>query len=152
MQEADNTVGIQNSLRTVGIQYYLDGTYNALGVPITDTFAMKYTPIAPTMGVVEEGGLSAILGARRLMVFPSVTRGRLNIAYGVPAGSKSVELKVYDIGGRLVKSFAQLTGLPVNQMTWHGDDEAGRAVAAGVYFVKLTVDGKESVVKAVLLR
>jgi len=39
-----------------------------------------------------------------------------------------------------------------NKVTWTGDDEAGRAVAAGVYFVKLTADGKETVEKAVLLR
>jgi hypothetical protein len=123
-------------------------------VPITDTFALKYTPVAPTMGVVEEGGLSALLGARRLTVFPSVTRGRLNIAYniGKEQSAKGIALKIYDITGRLVKSFA-LSPMPLAQsVTWHGDDDAGRTVAAGVYFVKLTADGKETVEKAVLLR
>jgi hypothetical protein len=35
---------------------------------------------------------------------------------------------------------------------WNGDDESGRAVSAGVYFVKLTAGEKEVVEKAVLLR
>jgi hypothetical protein len=154
MQEADNTVGIQNSVRTVGIQYYLDGTYHTLGVPITDTFAVKFTPIRPTVGVVEEGDLSALLGGRRLLVFPSVTRGRLNIAYSISKeqSAKGIALKIYDISGRLIRSFA-LSPMPLAQsVVWKGDDANGRQVAAGVYFVKLTADGKETVEKAVLLR
>jgi len=154
MKETDNTCGIENSIQTVGIQYFLEGTYHTLGVPITDTFAVKFTPIRPTVGVVEEGGLSALLSARRLTVFPSVTRGRLQIAYniGKEQSAKGIALKIYDITGRMVKSFA-LSPMPyANKVTWTGDDEAGRAVAAGVYFVKLTADGKETVEKAVLLR
>jgi hypothetical protein len=138
----------------VGIQYFLEGTYHTLGVPITDTFAVKFTPIAPTVGVVEEGGLSALLSGRRLTVFPSVTRGRLQIAYniGKEQSAKGIALKIYDITGRMVKSFA-LSPMPyANKVTWTGDDDMGRAVAAGVYFVKLTADGQETVEKAVLLR
>jgi hypothetical protein len=152
MKETDNTCGIENSIQTVGIQYYLDGTYHTLGVPITDTFAVKFTPIAPTVGVVEEGGLSALLSGRRLVVFPSVTRGRLQIAYSIGHSAEGIGLRIYDISGRLVKDLTSLITTPTSLVTWTGDDEAGRAVAAGVYFVKLTVDGKESVVKAVLLR
>jgi len=152
MKETDNTCGIENSIQTVGIQYFLEGTYHTLGVPITDTFAVKFTPIAPTVGVVEEGGLSALLSGRRLVVFPSVTRGRLQIAYSIGHSAEGIGLRIYDISGRLVKDLTSLITTPTSLVTWTGDDEAGRAVAAGVYFVKLTVDGKESVVKAVLLR
>jgi hypothetical protein len=152
MQEADNTVGIQNSVQTVGIQYYLDGTYHALGVPITDTFALKFTPIRPTVGVVEEGGLSALLLSRRLTVFPSVSRGRVQIAYSTGLRAEGLGLRIYDISGRLVKDLSSLMAHPTALITWTGDDASGRKVAAGVYFVKLTADGKETVEKAVLLR
>jgi hypothetical protein len=137
----------------VGIQYYLDGTYHTLGVPITDTFALKFTPVRPTVGVVEEGGLSALLSRRLLTVFPSVSRGRVQIAYSIGQSAKGIELKIYDISGRLVKDLSSLiTNNPTSLVTWTGDDDLGRPVAAGVYFVKLTADGKEKVEKAVLLR
>jgi hypothetical protein len=155
MKEIDNTCGIENSAQTVGIQYFLEGTYNSLGVPITDTFALKYTPVRPTVGVAEEGSLSALISVRRLTVFPSVARGRVNIAYnlGKAQGAKGIELKIYDISGRLVKTFA-LGPMPSAQslVAWTGDDNLGRPVAAGVYFVKLTADDQVTVEKAVLLR
>jgi hypothetical protein len=136
----------------VGIQYFLEGTYNSLGVPITDTFALKYTPVRPTVGVAEEGSLSALLSRRTLTVFPSVSRGRVNIAYNAGIRAQGLGLRIYDISGRLVKDLTSLITNPTSLVTWMGDDDAGRPVAAGVYFVKLTADGKEKVEKAVLLR
>jgi len=152
MRETDNTVGIQNSGRTVGIQYYFDGAYHALGVPITDTFALKFTPIAPTVGVVEETNLSQLLATRRLVVYPTVSRSRVNIAYSMGSAAQFGGLKIYDISGRLVKSFVLSADPLVQTVIWNGDDESGRAVSAGVYFVKLTAGETEVVEKAVLLR
>jgi subtilisin family serine protease len=154
MRQADNTVGIQNSSQNVGIQYYLDGTYNALGVPITDTFALKFTTVKPTLVGIKEGEVLSLPGGiRPLTVFPSVSRGRVQIAYSIGQSAKGIELKIYDISGRLVKTF-DLGPMPSAQslVTWTGDDDAGRQVAAGVYFVKLTADDQETVEKAVLLR
>jgi hypothetical protein len=152
MKETDNTCGIENSAQTVGIQYFLEGAYHALGVPITDTFALKYTPIAPTVGVSEQTKLGDLLIRRSLVVYPSVTRGRLQIAYNAGLSAEGVGLKVYDITGRLVRDLSSLVTLPSSLVTWKGDDDLGRKVASGVYFVKLTADGSETVEKAVLLR
>ncbi len=152
MRETDNTVGIQNSGRTVGIQYFLEGAYHALGVPITDTFALKFTPIAPTVGIVEEGGLSALLSVRQLVVYPTVSRGRTTIAYNLGNRIQGAGISIYDISGRLVKTFTLSSDPSVQMVIWNGDDESGRAVSAGVYFVKLTAGEKEVVEKAVLLR
>jgi hypothetical protein len=152
MKETDNTCGIENSAQTVGIQYFLEGAYHSLGVPITDTFALKYTPIAPTVGVSEQTKLGDLLIRRSLVVYPSVTRGRLQIAYNAGLSAEGVGLKVYDITGRLVRDLSSLVTLPSSLVTWKGDDDLGRKVASGVYFVKLSADGKETVEKAVLLR
>jgi hypothetical protein len=167
MRQTDNTVGIQNSARTVGIGYYFDGTYHSLGVPITDTFALKFTTVRPSLAGVGEGDkMNAVSDVRQLRVFPSVNRGRLNIAYSIgqraPSGgsgasisdfqTEGIGLKIYDISGRLVKDLTSLISHPSSIVTWNGLDEAGRKAASGVYFVKLTADGKESVEKAVLLR
>jgi hypothetical protein len=151
MQEADNTVGIQNSARTVGIQYYFDGTYHTLGVPITDTFAVKFTPIAPTVGVVEENHLGEHYSPHRLMIYPSVSRGRVTIAYNVSKeqSAKGIELKIYDISGRLVKSYALSPMLYAQNVVWNGDDDQGRSIPSGVYLVRLE-NGAESQVRKIL--
>ncbi len=156
MRQTDNTVGIQNSAQNVGIQYFLDGTYHALGVPITDTFALKFTTVKPSMVGVKEDeivGASGII--RKLTVFPTVSRGHLTITYNIGSVTQFGGLKIYDISGRLVKDLSALvsaTNLSGSFVTWDGSDTNGRAVSAGVYFVKLTAEGEETVEKAVLLR
>ncbi len=54
----------------------------------------------------------------------------------------AISLKVYDVTGRLVKDLTQLLNyqLPNNQVIWFGDDDAGRRLPPGVYFVRLEVD------------
>ncbi len=162
MQQSDNTVGIQNSARTVGIQYYFDGAYHALGVPITDTFALKFTPIAPTVGVVEETNLSQLLATRRLVVYPTVSRSRVNIAYSMGSaaqfgGAESMELKIYDILGRSIKSFTlssatNLGGSCAQGVVWDGLDANGRPVPEGVYFVQMISHAGTEVRKFVLVK
>jgi hypothetical protein len=171
MQQADNTIGIQNSVRNVGIQYYFDGTYHSLGVPVTDTFALKFTPVAPTVGVVEEKNQNIIADRPFFTVFPTVTRGRVTITYSIgqraPLGgsgasgsdfqTESIELKIYDISGRLVRSFVlgsatNLGGPSAQCLVWNGLDDAGRTVPQGVYFVRLDCAGNESTCKILLMK
>jgi flagellar hook assembly protein FlgD len=57
--------------------------------------------------------------------------------------SKSqIELKIYDVSGRLVKDFSRLTldALRPTLLSWDGMDDNNRRVAEGVYFVRLVVD------------
>jgi hypothetical protein len=151
MQQADNTVGIQNSVRTVGIQYYYDGTYNTLGVPITDTFALKFTPVAPTVGVVEENNNNSLTNHQILTVFPSVTRSRVQIAYNTGVRAERLGLRIYDISGRLVKTFA--LGPPSSaEVVWMGDDNAGQPVSPGVYFIHLKYGDREAISKIILIK
>ena len=153
MKETDNTIGIENFAQTVGIQYFLEGTYHPLGVAITDTFALKYTTVKPSIvNIEEETGLTALINKEILVVYPSVGRGRLNIAYNIKQSVQRIELKVYDATGRLVKSFDHLTNQPFNQVTWSGNDDVGRKVPAGVYFVRLNAGDLKIVDKAILLR
>ncbi|MGB9720572.1 MAG: C25 family cysteine peptidase [bacterium] len=75
-----------------------------------------------------------------------------------------VSIKIYDISGRSVKQFNHLSAnhpprnladggiQPFNQVVWYGDDDAGRRLPAGVYFVKFDCENYRNVKKAVLLR
>jgi hypothetical protein len=93
-----------------------------------------------------------------MTVDPTLDRGHISINYSVgvrPAaqfGGEGLGLKIYDISGRMVKSFA-LGSMPFAQsVVWHGDDDAGRKVDAGVYFIQLTAGDREVVEKVILVR
>jgi len=65
-----------------------------------------------------------------------------------------VSARVYDASGRLVRVL--LNSEPVapgtRVLTWDGERERGGAVASGVYFVKLELDGRTHTSRAVLIR
>jgi hypothetical protein len=62
------------------------------------------------------------------------------------------ELKIYDITGRLVKSFATSDLLSSNLVRWDGTDQVGRDLPHGVYFVHLQAAGLSRIAKTVLLQ
>jgi hypothetical protein len=153
MQQADNTLGIQNSARTVGIQYYLDGAYHVLAAPVTDSFAIKYTTYPPGYVGIEEGGFADVPLQTMLQgVFPNPVHDRLRVSYQL-AQAGLVKLTVYDITGRQVRALAEAYADPgYYQAIWDARDDQGRSVPAGVYFVRLETDKYCRSEKAVLMR
>jgi hypothetical protein len=64
-----------------------------------------------------------------------------------------VTLDVYDVAGRRVRSLADgdlAAGL--HQRSWDGRDDAGRAVASGVYFYRLKAAGRSETRRMLLLK
>ncbi|MBU2527892.1 right-handed parallel beta-helix repeat-containing protein [bacterium] len=49
------------------------------------------------------------------------------------AANDSVEVKIYDTGGRLVRNFTKTTGI----FSWNGRDNSGSVVANGVYYIHI---------------
>ncbi|MGQ9535057.1 MAG: clostripain-related cysteine peptidase [bacterium] len=96
--------------------------------------------------------------SRKLAVYPNPFSTLTKISYAVdgktaePQNSKTISLRIYDASGRLVKQFNHLTIQPFNQVAWQGDDDLGRKVPAGVYFVELATGDYKKVEKAILLR
>ncbi|KPJ71467.1 hypothetical protein AMJ52_08515 [candidate division TA06 bacterium DG_78] len=75
-----------------------------------------------------------------LEVLPNPFYKNTVIRFHLPLNT-SVSLKIYDTAGRLVRQFNELkTNQQFNQVTWDGNDGAGRNVPAGVYFVRLVAD------------
>jgi hypothetical protein len=75
------------------------------------------------------------------------------IRYDVPADGGLVTLRIYDVGGRLVRELVDGTQPPGRrQAVWDGRDERGARAASGVYFCRLTAPGFEATRKMTLLQ
>lgn len=66
--------------------------------------------------------------------------------------SSAIALRIYDVGGRLVKTLVE-GPQPAGEesVTWNGRDDAGRPVASGVYFYRLTAPNYTKTHKRVLM-
>ena len=65
-----------------------------------------------------------------------------------------VDLDIYDVRGRLVKSMAR--GVRYNagrhQLQWNGTDDGGRIVSSGVYLLRLRSEGYQQTQRLTLLK
>lgn len=70
--------------------------------------------------------------------FPNPFNPRVELSFALAKGGV-VRVEVYDVRGRRVKTL-QDQSLPVGEhrLIWDGDDDAGVAVASGVYFARFT--------------
>lgn len=90
-----------------------------------------------------------------LAVSPNPFSKLTNVSFEVDSRQKSVaSVKIYDIGGRLVKEFNPVSCIPNHEshVSWFGDDNDGKSLPNGVYFVELTAGENKAVMKLVLLR
>jgi hypothetical protein len=64
-----------------------------------------------------------------------------------------VSVRVYDVGGRLVRTLVdEARPAGVQTVQWHGVDAYGQPAASGVYFIEMRTNGFRDVQKAVLLK
>jgi hypothetical protein len=102
----------------------------------------------PSLIGVGDGGAPAIarLGLR---AFPSPAAGPMGIMLDVPRSGR-VEVGVYDVAGRLVKSLVSGT-LPAgaHRVTWDG---SGATAGSGVYFIRLREGNEQAIEKVVRVK
>jgi hypothetical protein len=78
--------------------------------------------------------------------YPNPFTGSTSFAYKVAEGGASVDVGVYNVAGRLVKTLAagpQSAG--TYTVTWNGSDDSGVRMAPGVYFLKSKVGSDQTV-------
>jgi hypothetical protein len=84
-----------------------------------------------------------------LQVFPNPFATSLQIAFQNQT-ELAVSVKIYDITGRLVKTLHN-GAIHSSTLRWHGDDDCGRAVSQGIYFVQVkNLDSGETSMHKVL--
>lgn len=100
---------------------------------------------------VPEGGLPP--AAYLSPGYPNPLNPGTSIAFGLPEGADNVNLSVFDVSGRLVRTLVS-GAFPAGRHSvhWDGRDASGAAVASGVYFYRLEAPGFQAQGKSVVLR
>lgn len=137
---SDSTIGLMLTLTANS------GTYQK-----TDYFTLY---IYEMTGVEEQKELAGQY-AYGITVHPNPFCDNLTIAYGLQrTNAQNIALKIYDIAGRLIKSFPlQASASPMTgSITWDGTDNHSRRVAEGIYFVRMEADNFKHTEKVVFLK
>src|SRR5262249_61377174 len=81
---------------------------------------------------------SAFVNFRSLKTSNPMPAGEARLAFGL-ARTEKVELRVYDVTGRVVKTVANrvFSAGQEHVLVWDGSDEAGNKVKSGVYFYQI---------------
>jgi hypothetical protein len=150
-QQVDNTIGIENSSETVGIQYFLNNVYHSAAEPVIDQFAVKFTTWPPDQnpGVEENSTNTPISSKALLSVYPNVTKTGVTIHYSCPGIFAESSIKIYDATGSLVKTFEVTRNNAT--VSWDGRDDAGMKLAGGVYFVTLETQDARTSTKVIVV-
>ena len=85
--------------------------------------------------------------------FPNPAYGATTLVFDLPNGGGRVDLAVHTVRGQLVRTLVRGSAeRGRHTATWDGTDETGRPVAAGVYFIRLAVDGSTRTEKLLMMR
>ncbi len=107
--------------------------------------------------IVEPGVITVALGESPGVtfapVFPNPSRGSATLEFTVPYDGARATLTVHDAAGRVVRRLLDRTaGAGRHARVWNGRNDHGGAVASGLYFCVLTVDGQRRSQKLLLVR
>jgi hypothetical protein len=84
---------------------------------------------------------------------PNPFRPATTIGWTAPVAGTRVKLLIYDVAGRLVRTLVDGESATGRQVAaWDGRDAEGRLVTSGIYFVRLSVDGRSATRKLAVLK
>ncbi len=115
--------------------------------------AGNVSPYSPAAGatVLTGAGVPAALVLNAPT--PNPFNPHTSVVFALPA-AEAVDLRVHDLTGRVVRTLAdgRLYGPGRHEVGWDGTDDAGRALASGVYVVRLRAGGQLRSVRVALVR
>ena len=130
------------------LEGFMDFDYGARQItPIADEFV-----VFGLTGVDETPGYEGLGKLQKAYPNPFNPMGK--IAFRVNADDTPVQLNMYDMKGRFVRTLMN-DRLPANEytVTWDGKDASGRQVASGTYFARLRLGAEQpQVLKMTVLK
>ncbi|MBM3321173.1 MAG: right-handed parallel beta-helix repeat-containing protein [Candidatus Eisenbacteria bacterium] len=77
-----------------------------------------------------------------LQAVPDPFNASVEIRYFIPAADREIEIRIYDIGGRVVYEFPRIRGSHGwGVVVWTGKSTSGSLASSGTYFLRLTCKG-----------
>ncbi len=131
------------------------GTYEAVMTvlsndPVTSSIELPVTLVVGDDVSAVGDGLPNVMHLTGAV--PNPFNPQTDIKFSLPRDA-NVQLKLYDVSGRLVRSLVSETMTAgTHSVRWTGRDDAGKSVASGTYFMRLSADGDVSVKSMVLVR
>jgi hypothetical protein len=142
--KSDSTMAYCRQTSAPGVGRAYAGTQEGVGEP--------RQPEAATPGLLLSGAApnEAFLGSPA----PSPSRGPVTLSFGVSSGADGdFVLEVFDVTGRRVRKVLDGPLSPGRyRIGWAGDDASGRAVASGIYFVRMQGPGFARTEKVTIVR
>jgi hypothetical protein len=84
--------------------------------------------------------------------FPNPFNPMTNITFSIPT-SGNVSVRVYNIRGQLVRNLAdEHMNEGRHVLQWHGDNDSGRSVGSGIYFIRVQSGENIAIQKGLLLK
>jgi hypothetical protein len=131
-----------------------DGTIHIARIATNDdyTYSEIHYIYGTPEGIEEESQITnPESNIPNLEVYPNPFSKLINISFGIGQSAKSIELKIYDVAGRLVKDFSRFTldALRPTLLSWDGTNDIGQEFPTGVYFIRLESDKTTSTKKII---
>jgi len=156
-QDLDKPTPISNSQCAVFIDSLDSGTFFCAGGYNTATSAGTNATeglINLVQGVAEEPGKTPTLVFGLSQNAPNPTRNGYTAISYTTTSKCPVSLKIYNSAGRLVRTLVDGSNLPAGTRTvyWDMRDNGHNAVAAGVYFYRLSAENRTTSKKMVVVK
>jgi hypothetical protein len=137
--------------------YHPTGNPTGQGGAVSDYVDFDYWLTDSVQGIGIEEIEIAKPSVLQLRVEPNPFRYGTRIRYSILDSRYSIEdcnVEIYDAVGRLVKTFGSESVIQNQEsaISWYGDDNTGRQLASGVYFVKLSAEESSTTRKVLLVR
>jgi hypothetical protein len=89
-----------------------------------------------------------------LEIYPNPFSKTLNIRYQIADNSQKESLTIYDVSGRLVKSFKHVAGSRsfTNEVVWDGKNDDAVKLCSGVYFCILATENGNFIKKILFVK
>ena len=162
-------VGVINVISGASVEFSFSPLPDGLSGG-TDVFALRYDPVySYDLGPGEsktysfeitrnrdvatsDGSGTPALRRDLHLNYPNPFNPSTIVSFTIPK-RESVEVRIYDVSGRLVRTLADGTyEAGTHFLPWDGTNEGGRSVGSGVYFCRMNAAGFSKTRKLVLIR
>jgi len=139
----------------VGYPIDLDGCRSTLPIiyPTLDKWNVMSEPMKRARGTHDARRAATPDRFYVAQSVPNPTRGSARIEFGVPQNGSLVEIVIYDVQGRRVRTLLfDQRDAGRHSVQWDGRDHERRPVASGVYFCRMKSGDFEDVKRLVIMR